>query len=260
MGLVYRLDASDIATMFTDAAKTTQVTDGGSVYVWSPKSGSSVTTDAVQATAANRPTYRADYVSTGLPGVEFDGTNDLFGITHSTGWNTTSIVEIMAVVYADVTSAGAFRPIITKASTGSWNDTFTLSQSNASWQFGSPAYNQMAITERVGAWMLIYGRAGNAAPAHLRFSKALSSEFTPITASGSTTTPTTNSSNVQIGFGPSGNYFDGAIGELRVYTEGETVATVEAAMYDMATRWGLMASQGGGGGARLVNIRGGADQ
>jgi len=72
MGLVYRLDASDLTTMFTDAGKTTQVTDGASVYCWAPKSGSAVTTDAVQATAINRPTYRANYASTGLPGVEFD--------------------------------------------------------------------------------------------------------------------------------------------------------------------------------------------
>lgn len=246
MGLVYRLDASDITTLFSDAGKTTQVTDGGSVYCWAPKSGSAVTTDAVQATALNRPTYRANYSSTGLPGVEFDGSNDLLGVAHSSGWNTTSIVEIMAVVYADVTSVGAFRPVITKASTGSWNDTFHLTQSNGNWMFGSPTYNQIMLTERAGAWVLLYGRAGNAAPVHFRYSKALSSEFTPIMGSGSTTTPTTNSSNVQIGFGPGGSYFNGAIGELRVYTGGETVATVEAAMYDLATRWGLMASQGGG--------------
>lgn len=246
MGLAYRLDASDITTLFTDAGKTTQVTDGGSVYCWSPKSGSAVTTDAVQATAISRPTYRVDYVSTGLPGVEFDGSNDLLGITHSSGWNTTSIVEIMAVVYADVTSPGVFRPVITKASNGSWNDGFHLTQSTGKWTFGSPTYNQLNIVERISAWVLLYGRAGNATPVHFRMSRAGSSEFTPDMISGSTTTPTTNSSPVQIGFGPNGNYFNGAIGELRVYTGGETVATVEDVMYDMATRWGLMASQGSG--------------
>ncbi len=250
MGLVFRLDASDISTMFTDAGKTTQVADGGSVYCWSPKSGSAVTTDAIQATALNRPTYRADYASTGLPGVEFDGSNDLFGVTHSSGWNTTSVVEIFAAVYLDVTSVGAFRPIITKASTGSWNDTFTLSQSNGNIMFGSPTYNQIMLTERTGAWILIYGRAGTSTPVHLRYSKAGSSEFTPIMVSGSTTTPTTNSSNVQIGFGPGGSYLNGAIGELRVYTGGETVATIEAAFYDMAVRWGLMQSQSSGGTSR----------
>jgi hypothetical protein len=250
MGLVYRLDASDLTTMFSDAGKTTQVTDGAAVYYWAPKSGSAVTTDAVQATLSNRPIYRTDYVSTGLPGVEFDGSNDLMTIAHSTGWNTTSIVEVFAAVYLDVTSAGVFRPIITKASTGSWNDTFTLSQSNGSIMFGSPTYNQMMIGERTGAWMLIYGRSGTSTPVHLRYSKAASSEFTPIMVSGSSTTPTTNSSNVQIGFGPGGNYLNGAIGELRVYTGGETVATIESAFYDMSVRWGLMGSQSSGGTSR----------
>lgn len=254
MGLVYRLDASDISTMFTDAAKSTQITDGTGVYTWSPKAGS-VSTDAVQATSGNRPTYRSNYSSSGYAGVEFDGSNDLLGIAHSTGWNTTSIVEVMAVVWSDTGSSGLFRPIITKASSGSWSDTFTMSNSGGFLMFGSPTYGQMQVAERTGAWVLVYGRAGTSAPVHLRLSKALSSEFTPAMISGSTTTPTTNSSNVQIGFGPGGNYWDGAIGELRVYTGGETVATVESAIYDMATRWGLMASQGvgSGGTSRLIN-------
>lgn len=249
MTLIYRVDASDITTMFADAAEATPITDGTGIYTLVPKAGS-VTTRAIQATSGSRPTYRANYASTGYPGIEFDGLNDQMAIAHSTGWNTTTICEVMAVVYCDTVSSGLFRPIITKASSGSWSDAFTLSQSTTNFTFGSPQYNQFTLPERIGSWVLLYGRSGNAAPSHFRVSKALSSEFTPSVTSGTTTTPTTNTSDVQLGMGPGGNRFDGAIGEIRVYTGGETVATVEAALYDMATRWGLMASQSSGGTSR----------
>jgi hypothetical protein len=245
MGLVYRLDASDITTMFSDAAKATQITDGGAVYTWSPKSGSAVTTDAVQATLANRPTYRANYGSSGLPGVEFDASNDTLSIAHSSGWNTTTIVEVMAVVWADTVSTGLFRPIVMKVSNSSWNDGFSLTQSGATWTFGSPNYSQLTNSERIGAWVLLYGRAGNATPVVLRSSRSGHSEFAPVVTAGTTTTPTTNSANVQIGFGPSGSYFDGAIGEIRIYTGGETAAARDIAIYDMATRWELLGHQHG---------------
>lgn len=247
MSLLYRLDASDITTMWADDSKTTQITNGTAVAVWSPKAGS-ISTDAVQATPANRPTYRANYASTGYPGVEFDGSNDTMTVAHSTAWNSTSIYEIAAVVYLDTNAPqSSYRGIFGKVSSGSWNDGFMLSNFSGSIAFGSPQYGQMSIAARTGAWLLVYGRAGTSAPVTFQVSREGASAFAPVSVTGSTTTPQTNSTAVSIGFGPSDpGRLDGAIGEVRVWSGGETAADINTALYDMAVRWGLLASQTAG--------------
>lgn len=247
MVLLYRLDSSDRGTMWSDDSKTTQVTDGTAVAVWSPKAGS-ISTDAVQTTPANRPTYRANYASTGYPGVEFDGSNDAMTVAHSTAWNSTSIYEIAAVVYLDTVASGAtFRGIFGKVSSSAWSDGFMLSNFGGGIAFGSPLYSQMAITARTGVWLLVYGRAGTSAPVTFQMSREGASVFTPVVVTGSTTTPQTNSTAVSIGFGTGeAGRFDGAIGEVRVWSGGETAADINAALYDMARKWGLLASQAAG--------------
>lgn len=229
--------------MFADAAKTTAITDGTGIYTWSPKSGS-VSTDAIQAASANRPTYRANYAATGFPAVEFDGSNDNFAIAHSTGWNISDVFEFFAVIRA--TATGGYRPILLKQSTGSWNNGFGVTQYLGFWGIGSPQYSMIHMPETLNAWVLLYGRVGNASPIVGRVTRADSSEFVPVIATGSTTTPGTNTADVQIGWGPSGDYWKGGIGELRVYGGGESKATLDSVLYDMATRWGIMASQSGG--------------
>lgn len=247
MGLVYRLDASDTATMWSDTGKTTQIADGTAVAAWAPKAGA-VTTDAVQSTLANRPTYRANYASTGYPGVEFDGSNDTMTVAHSTAWNSTSIYEIAAVVYLDtVATPSSFRGIFGKVSASTWSDGFMLSHYQSSIAFGSPLYSQMPVAARTGAWLLVYGRAGTSAPVTFRVSREGASVFAPVSVTGSTTTPQTNSTAVSIGFGTGeAGRFDGAIGEVRVWSGGETAADINAALYDMAVKWGLLASQAAG--------------
>lgn len=254
MGLVYRLDATDTTTMFTDAGKTTQVTNGDAVQVWSPKSGSSVTTDATQSTLANRPIYRSNYASSGLPGVEFDGANDSMSVAHSTGWNTTTVVEMLAALYSDTSVGSGFRYIFGKASGGSWNDAFHLTLGNpSSFNCGSPNYSQLQIPETTGRWLLLYFRAGTSGSVGVRTMASNQNRVLFRGVTGSTTTPTTNTSAVSIG-GNGGFWFDGAIGELRLYTGGETQATIESAIDDMATRWGIPTSfASGSGGGSLIN-------
>lgn len=244
MGLVYRIDAQDITTMFSDAAEATQITDGTGIYTLVPKTGSSVTTRAIQATSASRPTYRANFDSSGLPAIEFDGTNDTMTIAHSIGWNTTTIIEFFVAMRV-IQSASGYAPIIMKYSNGSWNDGWAVTHFTGNFSCGSPSYGQLRTPEVLNAWVLLYGRVGASGIARLRLTNSGVSEFVPTMVVGSNTTPQTNSANVTLGFGPSGNYFKGGIGEIRVYTGGESKATVDATMYDMATRWGLLASQGG---------------
>lgn len=66
-------DASDLSTMFQDAAGTVAVTaPGDPVGKWLDKSGNG--NHATQATAASRPTYRV--AANGYPYLDFDGAND----------------------------------------------------------------------------------------------------------------------------------------------------------------------------------------
>jgi hypothetical protein len=68
-------DSSDTSTLWADTAETTPATDGGTVLSWSRQSSASL--DLSYFVAANGPTYRADYNSTGYPGLQFNGTTNL---------------------------------------------------------------------------------------------------------------------------------------------------------------------------------------
>lgn len=71
---VLTLDASDLTTLYTDIAGTTNVTtDGDPVGMWKDKNGNGFDLTA-QADDTTRPTY---HTSGGLHWVTFDGTNDI---------------------------------------------------------------------------------------------------------------------------------------------------------------------------------------
>jgi hypothetical protein len=259
MSLVYRLDASDIATMWADTGKTTQITDGTGVATWSPKAGA-VTTDAVQATSLNRPTYRSSYSSTGYPAVEFDGSNDFMTIAHSSGWDNTTAYEIVAVVHLPVAAgSGVFRVILQKTNTTGWTNGLHFVHFQGLISGGSPAYNQNTMSEIIGERLLVYLRSSTTAGGQGNIGRtSWPFTWTRTNLTGNTT-PTTNTEAVRLGSGyTSGFHFSGAIHELRVYSGGETSGDIAAVWADMANRWGILTT--GGGGFRPVNIRGGADQ
>ena len=64
-------DASDITKAFTDAACTTQVTDGGNVLGWMP---TSISGSTAKMTGTAGPVYRANYASSGYAALESNGT------------------------------------------------------------------------------------------------------------------------------------------------------------------------------------------
>lgn len=246
MGLVYRLDASDTATMWSDTGKTTQITDGTAVATWAPKAGA-VTTDAVQSTLANRPTYRASYLSSGYAAVEFDGSNDFMTIAHSSGWDSTTAYEIVAVVHLPV-SAGAstFRVILQKTNTTGWTNGLHFVHHNNTISGGSPSYQQNSMPEIIGERLLVYLRSSTTAGGQGNLGRTTwPFTWTRANASGNTT-PTTNTEAVRLGSGfSSGFHFNGVIHELRVYSGGETAQDITAVWADMASRWGILASGGG---------------
>lgn len=88
------LDASDLTTLYTDVAGTTNVTaDGDPVGMWKDKNGNGFNLTAA-ADDTTRPTY---HTSGGLHWVTFDGTNDLLWRAADLGLATGAMTIAVAV-------------------------------------------------------------------------------------------------------------------------------------------------------------------
>jgi hypothetical protein len=87
------LDSADVATLFTDAARTIPVTaDGDSVGAWSDKSASGL--HFTQSGTA-RPTYKTG-IRNGKPVIRFDGVNDTLARVNDTGFPTGAMTVLAA--------------------------------------------------------------------------------------------------------------------------------------------------------------------
>lgn len=84
---------SDIAglKLWLKADAITGLSDGDSVASWSDSSGNS--NDAVQATTANKPTYKTGIINS-LPVVRFDDTDDYI-VTPSISWTNQTIFVVL---------------------------------------------------------------------------------------------------------------------------------------------------------------------
>lgn len=230
MSLLWTLDSSDTTKLFADTAKTTPITDGTGVAAVVP-AGGSITTDALQSTSGSRPTYRANYSSSGYPGLECDGTSDYLGVAHSSGWNV-SVLDIFAIV--TLTNAAAAQGIITKWTNASWNDGWGIAMNAGAFACGSPAYNNFGAKITTNQRMLIH--------CHFQASNNCG-EFGPCYG-GSTSGagPSNNSASVLIGRADnttSAYWLYGAIHEVRVYGGGETDQTIVTVKNTLRAKWGL---------------------
>ena len=238
MTLAYQLDASSIATLFSDTGKTTQVSDGGTVAVWTAPNGS-ITTDALQSTSGNRPTYRSNYGSSGYAAVEFDGSNDHLSVAHSSAWNV-SIIDLFLVLTSTSLASGTYRGIVGKWSNGSWNDGWGVAYALGVLSLGAPHYTNVACKATINNRLLL----------HCHFENGCNGCIEGGIYGGSTAGagPANNSTSVFVGRAdPSGAYyFAGAMNELRVYAGGETDATILNVKNDLRRKWGLAAISGGG--------------
>jgi hypothetical protein len=237
MSLLYQLDASVIGTMFSDTGKTTQVTNGGTVAAWTAPSGS-ITTDALQSTSGNRPTYRSNYSSSGYAAVEFDGTNDMLSVSHSSGWNV-SVIDVFLVMLCGAAEVGSFRGLITKFSSTSWTSAWGTTYSDGALSFGAPSYLNVTCKAVVGSRLLMHvhfeANCNGAAQGHSTYG-------------GSTVGagPTNTTASVFVGGAFGGNNpFSGAIHELRVYGGGETNQTLVDVKNALASKWGLASVSSG---------------
>lgn len=243
MALLYRLDAGTIGTLWSDTGKTTQVADGGTVAVWSPAAGS-ITTDAIQSTAGSRPTYRANYASSGKPAVEFS--SRFMTIAHSAAWNITTAFDIVWVCNAASVSTGVFRLLLHKFVSGAWNDGLGISQSLGTFQAGSPSYNNCTLPDVAGEITLMHFRIGSSARA---WRIANNPYWKPHTAVAASTTPVTNSANLTLGQQGGGSFaWLGGLHELAIFGGGETEATITTELNAMISKWGVSTGYAASGG------------
>ena len=229
MALLWSLDSLLSATLFADTAKTTPITDGTGVAA-SVSSGS-ITTDALQSTAGSRPTYRANYSSSGYPGLQFDGSSSCLSVAHSSGWNV-SILDIFAIV--TLTNSSSAQGIITKWTNSAWNDAWGVAMNASLFACGSPAYSNFGAKITLNQRMLIH--------CHLQSSNNCG-EFGPCYGGSTTGTgPANNSAAVTIGKADATTaayFLYGAIHELRVYGGGETDQAIVTVKNTLRAKWGL---------------------
>jgi len=229
MSLLWTLDSSLPATLFADTSKTVAITDGTGVAAAVP-AGGSITTDALQSTSGSRPTYRANYSSSGYAALEFDGSADHLSIAHSSDWNV-SILDVFAVV--TLTSSSGSRGVISKWSNTSWNDAWGIAVDGGSFRIGAPSYTNAAAKYTGSTRMLLhvhFENAGNGGQFGLYYGGGT-------TGSG----PANNSAPVFIGRAdPSGAfYMAGAINEICFFGGGETDQVIVDTKQMLRSKWGL---------------------
>jgi hypothetical protein len=108
-GLVTWFDAADLATLFTDSAKTVPVTgDGDVVGAWADKAGNG--NDVLQTTTNKKPLYKVN-IKNGLAALEFNGTTTRLD---KASYTTSQPHQIICVfqAHADMVNDGAYRQLV----------------------------------------------------------------------------------------------------------------------------------------------------
>tara|TARA_R110000868_G_scaffold189551_1_gene432576 strand:+ start:362 stop:1153 length:792 start_codon:yes stop_codon:yes gene_type:complete len=240
MALVYQLDASVAGSLWADDAKTTAATDGGVVAVWSPNASGSVTTDAIQTTNTKRPLYRSNYSSSGYAAIEFDGSNDLLTVAHSTSFN--SSVYDMFLVWTPVAIGSGDTMIFGKITNSGWNDGVSMCHSGALVYAGAPNYSDISITSVLSNGLKTMAAVKLKAADRSYLAVRSDNIIFPTRSTLATAPATTSTAVLNIG-GPGtaggGNFTNSAIHELRIYTGEETLSTRLSVYAELAKKWGL---------------------
>jgi hypothetical protein len=227
MGLLYKLDARDSGNIWANTGKTTPSTNGSAVAVWNPSSGSVITDDCTQSTAANQPTLNTDYLSSGKPAVVFDGSDDRLLTVDSAAWDVTSITVIVAARASTVTGDRLF---CSKWDTYNWNN---------GWGLG---FSSTRFTGQIISWMANGQPATTGAQlCAIRGTTAWKDSYYNGRFSGSSgASIPANSYPFAIGAGNSGQYAM-AIGihYVLAYDTALTNAEFDSALYDCDIAFGL---------------------
>lgn len=191
-------DLSTAPALWLRASAITPVADGTAVATWSDASGNA--RDATQATGTKQPLYRtaANGIG-GRPALDFDGTDDAFGVA----WTPpVGQMLLVAVCEVDVTSAGN-RTVIA----GNVTTAMELRASGGNWQ------TLRQITAIIGSSAVA---AQNALLASRRDSAGNISHYknAKTAAQASTATAAYSGASTLIGGLSASSFFDGKIAEI----------------------------------------------
>lgn len=247
--------ADDASTIYEDTGGTDLAEDGDGVAAWRTTSNSVLSLLATQSTSGNRPLYRANYASSGYPGVEFDGTNDGLLIPHDAAFDTSELT-VFAVSQADALST--YRFIWSRLSSGAWTNgqmLFATTTTN-NIAFAAPNYN-VSIASRLsstGGRRLDCGRKNtNSVSIFGQDESVIGSQNV------STVTPHSQQGGIGNGGGAGGNFpWDGPIFHLLVCTGSCGITEIEQVLYLLGQRWGISYPTppgygSSGGTSRLIN-------
>lgn len=258
--LITEWSADTASKLYSDTGKTTLVADGGTVAAMVASAGSYVSSDMVQSISGNRPTYRANYSSSGYPALEFDGTNDGMTAAHNAAWNSTDLTVLLVATWIGGTTADRY--ITGKSSSSSWSDAPVIVMSNVDSgkvTGGGTQYNDIkGLTFTNGTKYLLGLRLlTNRSQQLFRNNVIWGSNVR-------TGSPATNSTAWQInGGGAAGNFFCNiAFHMLQLWDGAMELDQWHSVLRTADVRWGVgaIAALSSSGGVRQVNVRGGADQ
>lgn len=249
--------ADEPTTIYEDTGGTDAAEDGDAVASWRSTANGALSLLANQSTPLNRPIYRANYASSGYPAIEFDGSNDGLLIPHNAALSITN-QTVFIVAKADTLSA--WRMLLSKVGNASWTTGIHIASYSASllsW-YGNNA--SFANVQPGTLNRFIIAARYNSASGELWLNDTTIGGITVATSI------TGHSADGGIGNGGSagGSYpWDGPIQHI-LWCDGACSRTaMEYVVNALGDRWGISIADPptiGGGGARQVNIRGGADQ
>jgi hypothetical protein len=223
---IFWVDASYSYGVYTDSgcALTVNTTAGTGATCWRDLSGN--TRNAVQATAANKPTLTNNGISTNKT-LDFDGSTDFMDLTGKFT-HISSNYTAFFVVNADTVTAGSY---LLDSQTGRLGLFFEMDFGFLGFYQSSYQGNKYSIA---GPQILTYWLS-NAGPVIYRNGDPMSTGLTYAqTVLGGTT---------HIGgfYGVSAGSFNGDMGEILIYNSALSVANRQSVETALATKWGMVA-------------------
>jgi hypothetical protein len=237
---------ANISTVFwLDAADSSTITIATGVATWADKTGNAV--NATQATTTLQPSYSATAFPGSLPGVLFDGVDDIMNISTIAMRNQTHGVYWVFSRSGAGTGADVYRPAIgIRASAGTGTDRGALHYIKNSNNFGAsyPYYQGPGL----GNYDLSAGTVYSSSTGNVM---AFQSNTTGwgVWRNGtieSTTNTISTPDTTNIGYSIGGQYFvsrraHGVIGEIIMVETTDTTTRQKIEGY-LAWKWGLQAS------------------
>jgi hypothetical protein len=225
--------ADEPTTIYEDTGGTDQAEDADLVAAWRTTTNGSLSLLSTQSTSGSRPTYRADYASSGYPAIEFDGTDDGLLIPHNAALSITS-QTIFIVAKADTISN--WRMLISKLSSGSWTQGLHIA-----------TYGSTLLTLGLDAAQVVSVRPGTTSRFVIcarydgSFGKLWRNDYELATGSRSgVVTGHTANGGIGNGGASGGNYpWDGAIQHILWCSGSCPRAVVDYVVNALGDRWGI---------------------